>query len=193
MIVKMNQKRNQKMMNKKAVHFGKAVFVIIFIIIALIATFFFVGREETPESIKDSLAADLPDPEFGINVDFCSHIDDDFNCEDKGNNVFKRGDDVWILIKLNNLKAQIRGDKYFVSYSQGREIFDPDNSLIGIVSGKIVDEEMSFNYDGYFDVNIMNHLSTDNSDDLGAYKVNMALTDKNIGEVINHNSEFRLS
>ena len=188
-------------MNKKAVHFGKAVFVILSLILIFIAVFFFVGREEVveePEPIIPELEPllpepePLPEPELQVSTEYCSLIDDNFNCENEGNNVYQKGEDVFVLVTIDNLESIPSADEFIVRYSEIREIYDPSNKLIGEVSGKIIEKTKIVPRKALYQIKVINHLTTSSSDDSGNYKVSIQITDDNVGISKTKDSEFRL-
>jgi len=167
-----------KKSNKKGAHFGLILVVIFVIILIILAGFWFSGLRE--KKLGNYEGVSEIEPKLKITeLKLCNGVDENFYCYENTEDIFKRGENVYVYFIVDNIKAKNIGNSFKIGIFEDRYVYGPDNTLITeLKSKKIVDIEREVDEGGLYNIPIKNELITSLSDEKGTYRVNILVRDK---------------
>jgi hypothetical protein len=124
----------------------------------------------------------------------CSFIDENYNCNEKPDAIFQKGDDVYLYIKLRQFSQLQTSDGYLIGISEDVETTGPEGERVEALTGSnvvdlasFVDEEQEF-------LVLKNKFSTISTivDTVGRHDVRLSIKDKISGAVAQRTISFVL-
>lgn len=171
-------------MNKKGAHFGIVLSAIGIVILVFIAGFWYSGSGEGEILDYEEASEFKPELEI-IELNLCSNVDEDYNCEEDEDGVFDREESVYVWF----IAAGLEEKEGKISYKQELEIRGPDGNIIPEVSGIWIEEQKEYSENVAF----YNEITSDMSDKIGSYRFNIIITDKNNDKKTSKPGRFTLS
>tara|TARA_Y100000310_G_C20673455_1_gene811534 strand:+ start:1781 stop:2347 length:567 start_codon:yes stop_codon:yes gene_type:complete len=173
-------------MNKKGINIKNIAIVLAIALISILILLFILNTIQKPRvqgrdySHVEVLAIDgVKTPVLNIDLQLCETLDSNLKCTPKQSNIYRRGENINLLIKVNNIKSVLSNGKKTVRFKEFRDIYSPDGKLIEEVSGTILSETKESSLEGYIFLPIKNELSTSASDPLGEYRIVVIIEDDN--------------
>ena len=144
------------------------------------------------ESIVDDVIDQTPEfiqRDFSLSLQVCDDFDDFGNCANEMYS-YNVGDSFVMILDVFNLRVDESG---FISYLYEQEVYNPDNELIEAVSGQALDINREVGLVNYYDVSPIYNFYTDESDDVGDYRIYVKITDRVSDNVIEESVIITLS
>jgi len=132
-------------------HYGIAAIVLCIVVLASAGVFYFYNNKQAGEEYQKQTSAQgeqttekttptLQELSLEITqVKLCKFIDDSYNCDEIQNGLFNRGEAVYILADVVNIK-QIRQDKgWLIGVKSSIKTLDPRHKIVLSLTGTVSD------------------------------------------------------
>ena len=147
-------------------------------------------EKETDDLLENRILYNY-NPSIRTQIQLCKEINLSNECKGQSNE-FSKGEDIYTEMRIFNLRALRKSDKFFLRYSIDKKLFGPDNELISEASGVLVDEEKEVPGKGVFSMNIIDNMISSESDKLGKYTIKLVIIDMNNGNEKKEEISFML-
>lgn len=183
-------------MNKKAANFGIALLVIGVIIIGLSLVFWFSGVEKESEVYTGTVTPpEVKSDAFEYHIEFtmksCSEVDELFNCESVSS--FNRGDKIYFLINIKNLRVKKSGNNYYYEFDIEKQFKNLDTGeVIMDFSESFENIKKEVTQSDIINIHVVKELITLKDDLIGNYGYTVKMKDKISNEEFHQKVEFLL-
>ncbi len=167
-----------KTINKIGVYHLIAIAIIfVLIIIISLGIYVYVINNKIQASQEISIE------EVSVNLQIsdlklCNNVDENFNCDENEDSVFKLGDRIFTLFDVNVQSYDV-DNSLKIGFSENRLVIDPKEEIItNLEQEDIVVVERTVDKEGFYSIPVINELISDQTDLEGTYTIVISIQDK---------------
>ena len=167
-----------KTINKIGVYHLIAIAIIfVLIIIISLGIYVYVINNKIQASQEISIE------EVSVNLQIsdlklCNNVDENFNCDENEDSVFKLGDRIFTLFDVNVQSYDV-DNSLKIGFSENRLVIDPKEEIItNLEQEDIVVVERTVDKEGFYSIPVVNELISDQTDLEGTYTIVISIQDK---------------